>query len=129
VFFKFQTKEKAMSNTKFLIIYLIFMVLTYLWRFAFVGAAFEDGADIEGMGNTMNVLMFLSYAIMAYVAYSRGKAIGKGYLIAFPIVGAVFDLILIFIPFVPTIMNIITIVLGMPDNKPAETSQPEASNT
>jgi hypothetical protein len=118
-----------MSNTKFLIIYLIFMVLTYLWRFAFVGAAFEDGADIEGMGNTMNVLMFLSYAIMAYVAYSRGKAIGKGYLIAFPIVGAVFDLILIFIPFVPTIMNIITIVLGMPDNKPAETSQPETSNT
>lgn len=118
-----------MSNTKFLIIYLIFMVLTYLWRIVFVGAAFEGGADIEGMGTTMNVLMFLSYAIMAYVAYSRGKAIGKGYLVAFPIVGAVFDLILIFIPFVPTIMNIITIVLGMPDNKPAETSQPEASDT
>jgi hypothetical protein len=41
----------------------------------------------------------------------------------------VFDLILIFIPFVPTIMNIITIVLGMPDSKPTETSQPEASST
>jgi hypothetical protein len=118
-----------MSNTKFLIIYLIVMVLTYLWRFAFVGAAFEGGTDIEGMGNTMNILMFLSYAVMAYVAYSRGKAIGKGYLVAFPIVGAVFDLVLIFIPFVPTIMNIITIVLGMPDNKAAETAQPEVSNT
>lgn len=114
-----------MSNTKFLIIYLIFMVLTYMWRFAFFGAAFEEGADINGMGNTMNVLMFLSYAIMAFVAYSRGKAIGKGYLVSFPIVGAVFDLILIFIPFVPTIMNIITIVLGMPDSKPAEISQPK----
>lgn len=118
-----------MSNTKFLIIYLIFMVFTYLWRFAFIGAAFQDGADIAGMGNTMIALMLLSYAIMAYVAYSRGKAIDKGYLVAFPIVGAVFDLILIFIPFVPTVMNIITIVLGMPDNKPAETSQPETSNT
>lgn len=105
------------------------MVLTYLWRFAFVGAAFEDGADIEGMGNTMNILMFLSYAIMVYVTYSRGKAVDKGYLVAFPIVGAVFDLILIFIPFVPTVMNIITIVLGMPDNKAVQPSQPETSST
>lgn len=118
-----------MSNTKFLIIYLIAMVLTYFWRFAFIGAAFDDGADIEGMGNTMNILMFLSYAVMACVAYIRGKSIGKGYLVAFPIVGAVFDLILVFIPFVPTIMNIITIVLGMPDNKKAEVPQPESSNT
>ncbi|NMH65704.1 hypothetical protein [Shewanella salipaludis] len=118
-----------MSNTKFLIIYLIVMVLTYFWRFAFVGAAFGDGADIEGMGNAMNTIMFLSYAVMAYVAYSRGKTIGKGYLVAFPIVGAVFDLILIFIPFVPTIMNIITIVLGMPDSKPAEVPHQEEHNT
>lgn len=107
------------------------MVLTYLWRFAFFGAAFEGGADadIEGMGSTVTILMLLSYAIMAWVAYSRGKAIGKGYLAAFPIVGAVFDIVLVFIPFVPTVMNIITIVLGMPDGKPAETAQPEASNT
>ena len=106
-----------MSNTKFLIIYLIFMTLTYLWRFAFVGASFDEGADVEGMGSAMNILMFMSYVVMAYVAYSRGKSIEKGYLVAFPIVGAVFDLILIFVPFVPTIMNIVTIVLGVPDDK------------
>jgi hypothetical protein len=106
-----------MSNTKFLIIYLIFMTLTYLWRFAFIGGSFDAGADIESMGSAMNFLMFFSYIVMAYVAYSRGKEIGKGYLVSFPIVGAVFDLILIFVPFVPTVMNIITIVIGMPDNK------------
>ena len=118
-----------MSNIIFLIIYLIFMILTYFWRFGFLAIAFEDGANIEGIGIAIEVLMFLSYAGMACVAYSRGKAIGKSYLVAFPIVGAVFDLILIFIPFVPTIMNIITIVLGMPDSKPTENTQPETSNT
>ncbi|MEX2963176.1 hypothetical protein [Microbulbifer sp. TYP-18] len=118
-----------MSNIKFLIIYLIAMVLTYLWRFAILGAAFDDSTDIGDMGNTVNILMLASYAIMAFVAYSRGKAIGKGYLAAFPIVGAVFDLVLVFVPFVPTVMNILTIVLGMPDNKSAETAQPGSSNT
>lgn len=109
-----------MSNTNFLIIYLIVMVLTYLWRLVFIGAAI-DGGDIDSMVNIMNSLLFFSYVIMAYVAYKRGKAIGKGYLTAFPIVGGVFDLILVFIPFVPTIMNIITIVIGMPDSKQTET--------
>lgn len=106
-----------MSNTKFLVVYLIFMVLTYLWRFAFVGAAFDDNADIDNMGTGLYFCMFASYAIMSFVAYRRGKANGKGYLVAFPIVGGVFDILLVFIPFVPTIMNIITIVLAMPNNK------------
>ena len=106
-----------MSNVKFFVIYLFFMVLTYLWRFYFFGVAIEGGFDIENIKNSMHILMALSYAIMSYVAYRRGKIIGKGYIAAFPIVGAVFDLILVFIPLVPTVMNIITIVLGMPDNK------------
>jgi hypothetical protein len=110
-----------MSNTKFLIIYLIVMILTYLWRFAFIGAEI-DGGDIDSMGNVMNGLLLFSYVVMAYVAYKRGKAIGKGYLTAFPIVGGVFDLILVFVPFVPTVMNIITIVIGMPDSKQKETN-------
>ena len=112
-----------MSNTKFLIIYLIFMTLTYLWRFAFIGAAIDDGANVEDMGGAMNFLMFFSYAVMSYVAYSRGKEIGKSYLVSFPIVGAVFDLILIFVPFVPTIMNIVTIILGMPNDKRSNEGQ------
>ncbi len=108
-----------MSNTKFLVIYLLFMVPTYLWWFAFIGSTFENGVDVLGAGIYASALTFISYAVMAYVTYCRGKTIGKGYLVAFPIVGAVFDLILVFVPFVPTILNIITIVQGMPDNKPA----------
>lgn len=120
-------KEISMSNIKFLIIYLIFMVLTYMWRFASFGAAMKEGADASDVGNTAFVLMCISYLVMAYVAHRRGKANGKSYLAAFPIVGAVFDLILVFIPFVPTIMNIITIALAMPDNKPSDNRQPQSS--
>lgn len=106
-----------MSSAKFLTIYLIAMVFTYLWRIFYFSAAFEDGADIDSLANTVLILMLISYAVMSYVAYQRGKAIDKGHLVAFPIVGAVFDIILAFVPFVPTVMNIITIVIGMPDKK------------
>lgn len=107
-----------MSNTKFLIIYLVFMIPTYFWRFAVIGSAIDESntTSADDLENAMYLLMFLSYAVMARVTYSRGKAIGKTYIASFPIVGFVFDMILPFIPFVPTVMNIITIVLAMPNN-------------
>ena len=37
----------------------------------------------------------------------------KSWLIAFPLVGAIFDVVLMFIPFVPTVMNILGLVFGM----------------
>lgn len=115
-----------MSNTKFLTIYLIFMVPTYIYRFALIGAALEN-EDPEAMGAAMYVWMFISYAAMAFVSYRRGKAIDKGHLVAFPIVGAVFDIILVFVPLIPTVMNIITIVIGMEDSKPVENHQPKTA--
>lgn len=109
-----------MNNVVFLIVYLIAMTLTYLWRMAFFGGAM-NGNDINSTGNAMHVLMLISYVIMIFVTYKRGKSVDKTFLVAFPIVAALFDLILVFIPFVPTIMNIITIVMAMP-NKPKEIS-------
>jgi CDP-diglyceride synthetase len=106
-----------MSNVKFLILYIILMVPTYFWRFVLIGSAMDGGDDFERLTDTVMVLFLLSYVGMALVSYFRGKQSGKKYLFAFPIVGAVFDLILIFIPFAPTVMNIITIVMGMSDTK------------
>lgn len=108
-----------MSNVKFLILYIILMVPTYFWRFGLIGSVMEGGDDFESRNSTVMVLLLISYVGMAIVAYSRGKKSGKKYLFAFPIVGGVFDLILLFIPFVPTVMNIITIVMGMSDDKEA----------
>ncbi|MBC6907085.1 hypothetical protein DWB84_16700 [Saccharophagus sp. K07] len=106
-----------MSNVKFLILYIILMVPTYFWRFGLIGSAMDGGDDFENLNNTAMVLLLISYVGMAVVSYFRGKGSGKKYLFAFPVVGGVFDLILVFIPFVPTVMNIITIVMGMSDDK------------
>ena len=106
-----------MSNTNFLIVFLLFMVPTYFWRFVVVFGDSPASAEPGDMTITMNVLLFISYAVMTKVSFSRGKAIGKGYIGSFPIVSGVFDMVVPFVPFVPTIMNIITIVLAMPNPK------------
>lgn len=106
-----------MSNIKFLILYIILMVPTYFWRFGLIGSAMDGGDDFENLNNTVMVLLLISYVGLAVASYFRGKESGRRYLFAFPVVGGVFDLILVFIPLVPTVMNIITIVLGVSDVK------------
>jgi len=93
------------------------MVPTYFWRFGLIGPAMEGAGHFDELNSTVMILLLISYLGMAYVSYLRGKESGKGYIFAFPIVGGVFDLILVFVPFVPTVMNIITIVLGMSSPK------------
>ncbi len=121
-------KGKPMSAGKFLFIYLIFMFPTYVWRWIFaagaIGAAMDDSkssdAAISAMGTTTYVLLAISYAVMMYAAYRRGSANNRKFLIAFPAVGGVFDIVLGFIPFVPTIFNILAIVFGSMSKAKAE---------
>jgi hypothetical protein len=121
-------KGKPMSAGKFLFIYLIFMLPTYVWRWIFaagaIGAAMDDSkssnAAISAMGTTTYVLLAISYAVMMYAAYRRGIASNRKFLVAFPAVGGVFDIVLGFIPFVPTIFNILAIVFGSMSKAKAE---------
>jgi hypothetical protein len=109
-----------MSSGKFLVIYLVAMAPTYVWRWIFAAGAI--GASVEGSKASMDavdsmamvtyVLLAISYAIMIFVAYRRGIANERKYLVAFPAVGAFFDIVLGFIPFVPTVFNILAIVFG-----------------
>jgi uncharacterized membrane protein YhaH (DUF805 family) len=113
-----------MSSTKFFIIFILAMIPTYIYRWIFFAgnvAAFTNpamrGRANQGFLDSMELmfyfLMLVSYITMIYVSYKRGEDIGKSFLIAFPIVAAVFDLILDFVPFVPTIFNILTIVFAL----------------
>lgn len=109
-----------MSSGKFLVIYLIAMAPTYVWRWIFAAGAV--GASLEGSQASMDaldsmsiatyVLLAVSYAIMIFVAHRRGSANERKYLVAFPAVGAFFDIVLGFIPFVPTVFNVLAIVFG-----------------
>ena len=120
-----------MSTGKFLFIYIFFMLPTYIWRWIFaagaVGAAMSEGggadANINSMATATYVLLSISYVIMIFVSYRRGIANNRKFLIAFPIVGGFFDIVLGFIPFVPTIFNVLAIVFGSMSRKSAEAAE------
>lgn len=109
-----------MKTPAFVILYLIVMLFTYLWRAVVVGGAFDSNTTVEDVKNVaavVNWLLFFNYVILALIANSRGKKIEKRYLVAFPVIGCFFDMILTFIPLVPTIMNILALVMGLSDGK------------
>jgi hypothetical protein len=107
-----------MPLTKFLTFFLIAMVPTYIYRWIFVaGAIATGGNNASAMGSTATILLVISYAVMIYVSYKRGLVNDRKFLVAFPVAGAVFDILLGFIPFIPTLFNILTIVFGVMKGK------------
>ncbi len=114
-----------MSAKKFLIIYLIAMIPTYWWRWGFFSAVVDlrvnEGLRLtqssqDSISLVIDGLMLISYSIMFYACKKRGVTVGKNYLIVFPILGGVFD-ILIPALFVPTICSLVAMVLGFIDSK------------
>ena len=114
-----------MSAKKFLLIYLIAMIPTYWWRWVFVGAVVDlrvnEGLRLtqssqDSISLVIDGLMLISYSIMFYACKKRGETVGKNYLIVFPILGGVFD-VLIPALFVPTICSLLAMVLGFIDSK------------
>lgn len=96
----------------YIIVYLFFMVPTYCWRLAFISQATDKGG-IENIDTTpMYIAMIVNYLILIYIAYRRSKTIDKPVLTAFPIIASVFDIVIAFIPFIPTVMNVAAIIVG-----------------
>ncbi len=99
----------------FLLLFLIPAALTYLsplFRTLEAGAGEEFSLLADGY-------LLICYAVMAFACWLRGKSVGRTWLVAFPIVGAVFDIFLVYVPFVPTIMNIVVLAAGIPQRSQA----------
>ena len=110
----------SMTSTKFLVLYLLFMVPTYFVRYAAIAAVFkqaEKHSSAGSIGIVANFLLFVFLLALCFIAYLRGKVVEKKHLVAFPTVALVFDLLLPFIPLVPTVMHTITLVVGLPEAK------------
>jgi hypothetical protein len=108
------------STGMFVGVFLGGMIPTYFYRWMFGGAMFADamvtgGRGIGGMSAILYLFLIASYAAMIFAAYKKGSQENKLWIITFPIVAAVFDIILVFIPFIPTIMNLLAIVFGIVD--------------
>ena len=109
-----------MNTVIFTILYLFFMLFTYVWRLSAFSASVGENVSADSVStyaNTATILLLINYLILILIAYFRGKRVNKKSLVAFPFIGAVLDIVLAFIPFVPTIMNIITLVFGISENK------------
>ena len=59
--------------------------------------------------------------ILCVLAWARGASVGKTWLVVFPIIALVFDLVagMNVVPFVPTIMHLCAIIVGVSSEKSA----------
>ena len=98
-----------------------------------LSVAFEPGIDVPFMMHITNLLMCISYCLMIAIAYRHGQHINNAWLPLFVIIGALFDLVFVNVLFVPTLMNIVTLIIGTFKfsalQTPKTPSQPAPSDT
>ncbi len=104
---------KIFGNTVvFVVVYLLFMLPTYVLPFFGSNSVLLNAA----VGLTLPFwLHLLSLIALTAITFFRGVAVDKKWLIIFPILATVFDLIpvLVWIPLVPTVMHLFAIILGV----------------
>ncbi len=105
----------------FWVLYLFFMIPTYVIRFALFGSIFEEnGAEqVAEMATGANIFLAICLFLLILIGLFRGLSIGKPWLVVFPIIAFVFDMVLVFIPLVPTVMHILALILGSIEEKKA----------
>lgn len=101
----------------FLVLFLVPATFTYLSGILLVGAVFGEGASAEEAGSARVSYLAICYAVMAFACWLRGRATDRKWLIAFPILGGVFDMFLGFVPFVPSVLNLVVLILGLQSKK------------
>ena len=106
--------KKVLANgPMFVVLYLVFMVPTYLLPYLGSNSSFINIAS-SGM-NPLFWSHIFAMLMLVLVTWLRGSYVSKSWIVIFPILASVFDLIpgLSLVPFVPTIMHIFAIILGV----------------
>lgn len=98
----------------FILLFFIAAIPTYVIRYLGFAVIISDTTveSASEIGDAVNIMLLVCYVAMMLIAYFRGRKIGKGYLASFPVIAGVFDIVLVFIPFVPTVMMLLTLILG-----------------
>ena len=110
--------KKILGNPAFFVgLYIIFMVPTYLLPYMGSNSSVLNASGISA-GAGMNPLFWLhllALAVLVALAWFRGANVAKAWLVVFPILALVFDLVpgLSSIPLVPTVMHLFAIILGV----------------
>ncbi len=106
-----------LKNTVFHIIgYLLLMIPTYVLPYFGSNSLLANGLGAALGHGPMPQWWLHAWALVMLVllGHVRGQLVGKRYLIAFPLVAAVFDMVpgLSIIPMVPTVMHALAVILG-----------------
>ena len=99
----------------FLILFLIPASMSYLSG-PLLGIAVVDQTTADDAMVIRNVYLGICYAVIFAACLIRGRATSRIWLIVFPIVAAVFDMLLP-LPFVPTVMFIVILVVGLREQR------------
>jgi len=127
------TIKKALGNAPvFVIVYIIFMLPTYFLPYVGSNSLILHGIDAAAKTQLLNVPFWLhlgSMLILGFLTWARGAYVSKGWLIIFPILAMVFDFVpgLSSIPLIPTVMHLLTIILGVVGAQAVVTAPPENS--
>ena len=115
-------KRMAASGGSYLTLYLVLMVPTYLLPYVGSNSFLAQGVNADYAHATGNSGIFIYFLLhlgalgaLALLARARGTLVGKGWIVAFPIVATVFDFVpgLSMIPLVPTFMHLGAIFTGV----------------
>lgn len=110
-------KEILGNTVVFVVLYILFMLPTYY--LPYTGSnSFAVNAIGAAAGAGINPTFWLhlgSLMVLVVLAWFRGALVGKQWLVIFPILAAVFDLLpgLSSIPLVPTVMHLLAVILGV----------------
>jgi hypothetical protein len=125
-----ELKRLIAAGPSFVVIYLLLMLPTYFLPYmgsnsmaANAGLAVIDAA--AGGGNGLNLPLFVHLAALGglmLIGWLRGSAVGKTWIVVFPVLAAVFDMVpgLNWIPLIPTAMHIACIIVGVSSQPLAE---------
>jgi hypothetical protein len=102
------------------------MVPTYLLPYLGSNSLALNAAAAAG-GFTLSPQFWLhlvSLLVLWVLAFARGSLVSKAWIIIFPILATVFDLVpgLSSIPFVPTVMHLLAIIIGVSSSKATATA-------
>jgi hypothetical protein len=111
----------------FLIAYILIMLVTYVLPYmgsnSVVMQSVAAGSGAPEAGTIHMAFLFHLAAMVALcvIAWARGAGAGKGWIVVFPIIAAVFDLTpgLSLIPLIPTAMHIGALIMGARAMPPA----------
>ena len=117
---------RGISRGAFLALFLIPCALTYIvgWISPLLGLA------TGGVGYFVaRILLGGLYVWMAAASFLRGAANGRRWAVVLPIFGGIFDVFLVLVPFVPSVFNVIALVVGARERAggadvPTETGDP-----